>query len=170
MALARVLGPFLGVCERLFRLLANLLLLAMLAINLLNIATRFLTDQGIVWVFPLTTVMFVWMTFLGFFVVYRQGKDITVDVLVERIGAKARRATRVVVNVAVLGLLFVLLAEAPELLKRQVGNIEMVGLQRYWLSVPLFVSSALIALHFIIDLLHAVHGDPEDHHIPIGDI
>jgi TRAP-type C4-dicarboxylate transport system permease small subunit len=165
----RTVDLFLGGCERLFRLLANLLLLTMLAINLLNIATRFLTDQGIVWVFPLTTVMFVWMTFLGFFVVYRQGKDITVDILIDRIGP-ARRAARVLVDLAVLSLLGVLLAEAPALLERQVGNIEMVGLQRYWLSVPFFVSCALIALHFVVDLLHALHGDPQEHHQPAGDI
>lgn len=170
MAPVRVLDPFLGWCERLFRLLANLLLLTMLAINLLNIAARFLTDQGVVWVFPLTTVMFVWMTFLGFFVVYRQGKDITVDILVDRLGPAARRVARVLVDIAVLALLVVLLAEAPALLERQVGNIEMVGLQRYWLSVPFFVSAALIALHFVVDLLHAFHGDPQAHHRPAGDI
>lgn len=170
MAALRVLDPFLGGCERLFRLLANLLLLTMLAINLLNIATRFVTDQGIVWVFPLTTVMFVWMTFLGFFVVYRQGKDITVDILVDRIGATARRLARVLVDLAVLGLLTVLLVEAPALLERQVGNIEMVGIQRYWLSVPFFASAALIMLHFVADLLHAFHGDAQPHHRPAGDI
>jgi len=168
-AAVRVLDPILGWCERLFRLLANLLLLTMLAINLLNIATRFVTDQGVVWVFPLTTVMFVWMTFLSFFVVYRQGKDITVDILVDRIGPAARRVARILVDLAVLGLLLVLLAEAPALLERQVGNIEMVGLQRYWLSVPFFVSAALIALHFIVDLLHAFHDDPQEHRRPAGD-
>ena len=170
MAFVRALEQLLDLFEQLFRLLANFLLATMLAINLLNIVVRFLTDEGIVWVFPVTTVMFVWMTFLGFFVVYRQGKDITVDILVDRIGATARRITRIAVDIAVLSLLFVLLREAPELLRRQVGNLEMVGLQRYWLSVPLFVSSALIALHFMIDIVHAAHGEAEERHRPAGDI
>ena len=157
-------------CERLFLTLANLLLGLMLVINFLNIASRFFFDQGLVWVFPLTAVMFVWMTFLGFFVVYRQGRDITVDVLIDRLGARGRRIARVAVDLAVLGLLGVVLAEAPALLARQVGNIEMVGLQRYWLSVPFFASCLLIAIHFVLDLIEALRGVPEAHHAPVGDV
>ena len=170
MGIVRSLESVLDGLETLFRYTANLLLLAMLVINFLNIASRFLTDQGIIWVFPLTIVMFVWMTFLGFFVVYRRGKDITVDFVMERLGGGAMRAGRVIVDLAILLLLGVLLAEAPALLARQVGNIEMVGLQRYWLSIPFFVSCALISVHVLLDIVHALHGDREPPHVPAGDI
>lgn len=160
----------LGVCEQLFLVAANALLAVMLTINLVNIASRMLFDRGLVWVFPWTTVMFVWMTFLGFFVVYRRAKDITVEFAIDRLGAGARQASRLFVDLAVLSLMGVLLWEAPDLLARQVGTIEMVGLQRYWLSVPLFVSCVLIALHFVADLAAALAGRPEPHHTPAGDI
>lgn len=160
----------LGLCEQLFRLLANLLLATMLAINLVNIAVRFAVDQSLSWVFPLTTVMFVWMSFVGFFVVYRRAKDITVDFLIDWLGAGARRISRVLVDLAVLGLLAVILVEAPALLARQVGNIEMVGIQRYWLSVPFFASCALIAVHFVGDIAAAIAGRPERETVPAGDI
>ncbi len=168
--LAAALERLLGVCERLFHIAANALLAIMLAINLANIVSRLLFDRGLVWVFPWTTVMFVWMTFLGFFVVYRRSKDITVDFVIERLGGTARHASRLFVNAAVLALMAVLLWEAPDLLARQVGVIEMVGLQRYWLSVPLFTSCVLIGLHFILDTAAALRGRPERHHAPAGDI
>jgi hypothetical protein len=54
-----------------------------------------------------------------------------------------------------------LLAEAPRTLASQVGDMELIPLQRYWLSVPLFLSAALVAVHFFLDLIKALMGIPE---------
>jgi TRAP-type C4-dicarboxylate transport system permease small subunit len=54
-----------------------------------------------------------------------------------------------------------LLAEAPRTLASQVGDMELIPLQRYWMSVPLFLAAALILLHFLLDLIKALHGIPE---------
>ena len=37
----------------------------------------------------------------------------------------------------------ILLAEAPQIFARQRGNMEIVGLSRYWLSVPMLASSLI---------------------------
>src|SRR5690554_6810329 len=84
--LLRALDAGLGACERVFLVAANGLLLLMLAINLANILSRLFFDLGIIWVFPWTEVLFVWMIFLGFFVIYRRGQDISVDILVRQFG------------------------------------------------------------------------------------
>ena len=151
-----MLESALAATERLFLAAANLLLVAMLAINLVNILSRLVFDLGIIWVFPWTTVMFVWMVFFGFFVVYRRGKDITVDFVVNRVGTAARTAIRIAVDLVVLLLLATILVQAPLLLPRQVGELDLVGIQRYWLAVPFYVSSALIAVQFVLDLMRAV--------------
>lgn len=160
----------LGLCERLFLALANACLAVMLFANMANIASRALFDKGIVWVFPWSVVLFVWMTFLGFFVVYRRGKDITVDFLIDRLGAGARMASRLLVDALVIGLMLVMLYQAPHTIRGQVGVIEMVGLQRYTMSIPLFVTAALIAVDFLLDMVKAVMGRPERAHEPVGDI
>lgn len=169
-ALIEALERALGECERLFLALANLCLAIMLFANMANIASRALFDKGIVYVFPWSIVLFVWMTFLGFFVVYRRGKDITVDFLIDRIGARARVASRLLVDVLVIGLMLVMLIQAPHIVRSQVGTIEMVGLQRYSMSIPLFVTAALIALDFLLDAVGALMGRPERTHRPVGDI
>jgi len=160
----------LGLCERLFLALANLCLAVMLLANMANIASRALFDKGIVWVFPWSVVLFVWMTFLGFFVVYRRGKDITVDFLVDRLGSHARMASRLLVDALVIGLMLIMLYQAPHIVRSQVGSIEMVGLQRYSMSIPLFVTAALIAVDFLLDMIKALMGRPERTHEPVGDI
>lgn len=157
-------------CERLFLAIANLCLAVMLVANMANIASRALFDKGIIYVFPWSIVLFVWMTFFGFFVVYRRGKDITVDFLIDRLGDRARLASRLLVDVLVISLMLVMLAQAPHIIRSQVGTIEMVGLERYSLSVPLFVTAALIALDFALDMIKAVLGYPERAHEPVGDI
>jgi TRAP-type C4-dicarboxylate transport system permease small subunit len=142
----------------------------MLVANMANIASRALFDKGIIYVFPWSIVLFVWMTFFGFFVVYRRGKDITVDFLIDRLGDRARLASRLLVDVLVISLMLVMLTQAPHIIRSQVGTIEMVGLERYSLSVPLFVTAALIALDFALDMIKAVLGYPERAHEPVGDI
>lgn len=152
---------FLAVADRLFLILANMALAVMLAINIINILWRAATDENLNFVWPWTTLLFVWMTFFGFFVIYRRSKDITVDYFVDLIGHKALVATRLLSDVIIVGLMLLLLAEAPRTLASQVGDMELIPLQRYWMSVPLFLSTALVGLHFLLDLIKALQGDPE---------
>jgi TRAP-type C4-dicarboxylate transport system permease small subunit len=115
-------------------------------------------------------VLFVWMTFFGFYVVYRRGKDITVDFLIDRLGARARFASRLLVDALVITLMLVMLVQAPHIVRSQVGTIEMVGLERYSMSIPLFATAVLITLDFLLDMITALMGRPERVHEPVGDI
>jgi TRAP-type C4-dicarboxylate transport system permease small subunit len=159
----RLLDRGLSAADRIFLAAANGLLLAMLAINLANILSRLVLDLGIIWVFPWTGVLFVWTIFLGFFCIYRRGQDVAVDVLVRRLPDRARAGVRVLVDLLALALLGTILAQAPTLIPRQVGVIDLVGIQRYWLSIPLFVSCFLIACQFLLDLRDALRAvaDPK---------
>ncbi len=170
MAALRLVERLLGVCERVFHVFANICLALMLALNIANIASRAVFDKGIVWVFPWSVVLFVWMTFFGFYVLYRQRRDITVDFLIKRLGAGAQLVSRLLVNAIVLTLMAVMLWHAPRIVGQQVGEIEMVGLERYTLSVPLFVSCALIFVNFVVDTVEALFGQGEPPHKPVGDI
>ena len=120
----------LNLCERVLLGLAEVCLVIMFAANMINIAVRAVFDRGLLWVFPWTAQLFVWMVFFGFFVVYRRGRDITVDFLIDRLGPVADKASRLFVNGLVLGLMGVMLWLAPWVLSSQVGKIEMIGLER----------------------------------------
>jgi TRAP-type C4-dicarboxylate transport system permease small subunit len=159
----------LGVCERIFHVLANACLGVMLGLNIINIALRAITDKGITWVFPWTVVLFVWMTFFGFFVLYRKRRDITIDFIIDRLGAWAHFASRLLVNGIVLVLMWVMLWHAPTIYEQQVGTIEMVGLERYTMSTPLFVSCVLIFINFVIDTIYAVAERQKPGNNPGGD-
>ena len=140
----------LAMAEKVFLAIANVLLLAMLAINFVNIASRLLFDVGIIWVFPLTNVMFVWVIFFAFFVIYRRGQDVAIDVITRRLPARVQALIQMFVSVVVIGLMAIVLAQAPTLIPRQVGMIDLIGIQRYWLSVPFFFSCTLIIVQFAL--------------------
>lgn len=152
----KLIDNLLAGCERGFLLAANGLLLGMLAINLANILSRLLFNAGIIWVFPWTVVMFVWMIFLGFFVFYRRGQDIAIDVLVRRFGRQTRFFLNMLVSLLVAGFFALVVYQASILLPRQVGRIDLVGIQRYWLAIPFFISCSLISLQFVMHILVAL--------------
>ncbi len=158
---ARALRLGLAGAEKIFFVLANACLLAMLLINVVNIAWRGVLDESLNFVWPWTGLLFVWMSFFGFFIVYRRAKDITVDYFVDLAGPKARHLTRVLSDLIIVALMVLLVVEAPRTLESQVGDMELIEMQRYWMSVPLFASAALVGLHFLLDLIDAALGVPE---------
>ena len=154
----------LGICERLFLALANGSLAILLTINILNIASRAIWDRGLQWVFPWSTVLFVWMSFFGFYVVYRMRSDITVDFVYDRLGVRGQMIVRQFVNLLILLLMAVMVWHGPEIIERQAGIIEQVyffGIQveRFTLAVPLFVTCGLIFLNYLVDLIYGLRGE-----------
>jgi TRAP-type C4-dicarboxylate transport system permease small subunit len=156
--LARIERGLAG-CETAFLVLANLCLGLMLVGNTANMLARGLFDKGIVWVFPWSVVLFVWMSFFGFYVVYRRGNDVTVDYLHNLSGPQGRKRIRLFANLVVVTVLGSILWQAPKILKAQVGDIELTGLERWTMSVPLFLSSALILVDVVLDTLRALRNE-----------
>ncbi|MBM3598071.1 MAG: TRAP transporter small permease [Alphaproteobacteria bacterium] len=155
----------LGAIERAFLFLANVCLGLMLLFNAVNIFWRGIFDISITFVWPWTLLLFVWMTFFAFFVIYRRAKDITVEYFVELLGPKALHATRLFSDALIIALMTLMVVEAPRTLSSQVGDMELIPLQRYWMSVPLFLSVLLILVHFVVDLFRALAGAPERRHV-----
>ncbi len=166
----------LSACDRLFLVIAN----SCLAVMLLGVAVTILlrpVNLSFVWIWPWTMQVFVWMTFFGFFVVYRRSKDIVVDFVIMRLGAGMMFVSRLFVAGVILAVIGTILWQAPVILETQVGVIDGVltpwgtELERYTLSVPLFVSCALIMANAVLDILKTLCGVPEAvrSHQEVGD-
>lgn len=154
-----------GICV-LFLILAN----ASLALMLIGTAATIVLrpfNLGFYWIWPWTMQFFVWLAFFGFYVIYRRQKDIAVDFLMQRLGAGAMNFTRYFVILVTLVVCGLMLMEAGVILETQVGEIEGVilpggvELERYTLSIPLFLSTLLIFINTLLDLLKALTGVPE---------
>ncbi len=167
--LAKVIQPldrFLGFFERLFHVIANLCLIVMLFGTAFTIVLRPI-NVSFYWIWPWTMVCFVWMSFFGFYVVYRKKKDIAVDFLVLKIGPGAMTMTRYLSALLIMVVTGTILWQMPTILESQVGEVDGailpwgIELERYALSIPLGVSCLLIFLNAVQDLLSALAGLPE---------
>ena len=150
MALIRALDRFLGVWERVFLLLANGCLAAMLVANMINMAVRAVFDTSFVQVWPWTMLLFVWSIYLGFYVLYRRSMDITVDFLVSRLTDAARRRIQLLVHLLIIGFMAVMVLATWQYLPLQAGVLELVRLPRWVQSVPLLASCILIFLNAVV--------------------
>lgn len=156
----------LEVLTRIFLVAANLCLLLMLAGTAAIIILRPL-GFSFYWIWPWSMQVFVWMSFIGFFVVYRRGKDIAVDFVARKMGDWAMRVSRVFVVFVMLAVIGVMLAQMPTIFESQVGVIDGVltpwgtELERYTLSIPLAVSCVLIFINSLLELAKIWLGRPE---------
>ena len=157
----------LGTLARWFLVAANVCLVLMLAGTAVTIVLRPF-DISYYRIWPWTMQFFVWMSFVGFFVVYRLGKDIAVDFVVVRLGSRAIELSRWFVDAIILLVMGAMLWQMPTIFESQVGVIDGVvtpwgEMERYTLSIPLAVSCALIAVNTCVDLAKAWIGLPAPH-------
>ncbi|MEQ8357025.1 MAG: TRAP transporter small permease subunit [Kiloniellaceae bacterium] len=158
---------------RLFLVIANLCLLLMLIGTAATILLRPI-NLSYYWIWPWTMQFFVWMSFFGFYAVYRFRKDIAVDFVALRLGRGAMVATRYFAALVTLAVVGLILWQMPTIIESQVGVIDAVvtpwgELERYTLSIPLGLSCLLIFINALLDLAKAALGWPEPHELPAGD-
>ncbi len=156
MRVATRVNGWLGQVEKLFLWAACLCMTSMLVLNIANLLVRNLTGKGIVWVWAWTGVLFTWSVFLAFFVLYRRNLDVTLDFFLQRMPSKLRLGVRMLSGLCAITMMLVIVLQTGQVFQRQVGVMDFIGLHRYVLSIPLLLSSLMILIHFINDMLLAV--------------
>lgn len=155
-----------------FLWLSNACLLMMLGLTVATIVLRPMSLAPY-WMWPWTMVFFIWLSFFGFFAMYSRLKDVRVDFVARLFGPLGMAVTRFLSDIATLSVTGVLLWQLPKVIatSRGVydGAILPAGfeLPRLALSIPLFISAAMILLTALLDLAKIVAGMPEnvaDHH------
>ncbi|MBU2961349.1 TRAP transporter small permease [Citreicella sp. C3M06] len=155
-----------------FLWVSNLCLLAMLGLTAATIVLRPMSLAPY-WMWPWTMVFFIWLSFFGFFALYARLKDVRVDFVAERLGAAGMVATRIISDAATLLVAGVLLLQLPKVIATSNGIYDGAilpaggELPRLALSVPLFLSTVLVALSALLDIAKLAAGMPEnvtDHH------
>lgn len=159
-----------GVVERTLGMTLVALIVIMITVQ---VVTRYVFNQPIVWVEDVATFAFIWATFLGAAVALKEMRHIRIDTFVNALPAKARD-----VVYAGLYLVIVICCVVVAYYARGIMGVEArsstislpVNLPRHWFySVPLFVglvSMAITAAYFVIaHLASAVVSRPIDAHL-----
>jgi len=145
------LKRFLDKMEKVCLVVSVLAVGVMITINIIQIFFRYVFNLAFVWVFPMTLLLFIWMTFLGAFVVYRRKKDIVVRFIVNLFPFGPQNILLLVTNILTILLLIWILSEAPTIFQRQSSIMQVIPLPRYTKAVPLFVGVAGILLEYLVE-------------------
>ncbi|HUH04916.1 MAG TPA: TRAP transporter small permease subunit [Kofleriaceae bacterium] len=128
--------------------LAGLLLLAVFAVNVFNVAARYAFGLGYVWLPDLSRILFVWMIFLGGAAAYIRGQHLVIDVVRTRLRARTRGASELLIN-AGLAAFFLFLIGAGV----RITTVRMRIPYDSWDAVPTAVAYAAVPTAAAIMLL-----------------
>lgn len=150
-----------------FIFICNLCLLLMFLLTAVTFLIRPF-DLSAYWIWPWTMVLFVWLSFFGFFAMYVRLKDVRMDLVAEKLGPRGMVFTRLLTNVVALAICGTLLIEFPRVMATSRGFVDGAmlpnghELPRQILSIPLFISVALISCSAFVDVAKMLLGLPEN--------
>ncbi|NBJ71612.1 MULTISPECIES: TRAP transporter small permease [Clostridia] len=86
-----------------------LILSVMVLLVFLNAVMRYLFHSGITWSEELSRYSFVWLVFLGAVVAFKEGSHIIVDLVVSKLPEKIQKATFLLTNIFIIGIMILFL-------------------------------------------------------------
>jgi TRAP-type C4-dicarboxylate transport system permease small subunit len=149
---------FLSLVERVFLVFAVCSMGIMFVTNMVQVCLRYVFNTGLDWIYPLTMLLFIWMTFLGSFVIYHQKKDIVMNYIVTLFPPRFQKGLLLITNALTIVLLVIILKEAPTILRQQASIMQVIPLPRYFQSIPLFVGCGGILLEYVVSTYEAITG------------
>jgi TRAP-type C4-dicarboxylate transport system permease small subunit len=158
-----------------FQWICNICLLVMLGLTTVTIIGRPLGFSAY-WIWPWTMVFFVWLSFFGFFAIFVRLKDVRINFFANHMGRFGHPFTRLVSDLSALAICGALMLQLPKVMATSRGFVDGAILPggdelfRQALSVPLFISAALIIVSALIDLGKMMVGLPEnvsEHHLGV---
>ncbi len=128
-------------------------LLGIFLLNMYQVAGRYLFGIGAVWIPDVTRFLFIWMVFLGTALMHLRGKHLVIDFVRVRLPLGLRRATELVITVAMLGMACILLGVGWRIMLIRM-DIPYTGWEiptgYAYLAVP--VAALLVGLTSLINL------------------
>lgn len=148
---------FTTLCEGLMRVtmwLIGALVGGIVVITLAAVWTRYVMNAPLSWTEQVSRIMFVWVTFLGAAVLYRQRLHITIDMFIQMLPNALRKLMYWVVELSVLAFIVVFLIYGYRLsvttLGQTFGALDITPATFYF-AAP--VSAALMIVFFIEKLV-----------------
>ena len=144
--------------------IAVLCMAALVVITLLNVITRYLTDQSFAWTEEISIVLMVVMTLAGAAAAAGRDAHVRIEAMYDSGSAKRRRRLRLfsaAVTTAVFALLTVLFARMVADEIRWAETSMGLGVPRWWFTAAAPVLTAAVALRSLIWALRVWRRPPE---------
>lgn len=144
------------------RFALGLCVAAIVLITLAAVWWRYVVNAPIAWIEQVSNILFIWITFIGAAVLYRQKLHIGVDMFIEMLEGRARQIMFWVIELANLVFIIVLfvysLKLAIDVLPDTYGALD-ISPAFFYFSAP--VSCAMMMLYFIEKIVDPSKRQPD---------
>jgi TRAP-type C4-dicarboxylate transport system permease small subunit len=127
--------------------LAWLLVAAMTAVVLAQVAARYVFNNPLAWTEEAAIFAMIWMTFLVTPIAYRSGGNVAIDIIRDLFKGRWQALVQIVLNLLVIVLLVVLLHQSILYVGRGMGSVvASLGIRSAWLYIimPIGVAGMLL--------------------------
>lgn len=143
--------------------LCGALLLAITVVVLVSVFFRYVVNSSLVWSEELTRYLAVWLVFLGMAPAYRAGEHVRIGVVVDRLPDRWRRATYVIAELVVIGLVSVVAWEGGHLAAANFERDQLTPALRIpiaWIYVAIPIGLGLMSLQSLERLVRLLFERP----------
>ena len=141
------LGGVVRAVDRIEEVVTSVLLVAVIAINGMEVFTRTVLNYSFSWVYEINLLAANWIYFIGICLVYYHNGDITVEALDRFVSPKLLGRYRVLVNAVIVALLCVLIYYGGVLLAIQSRTKTLgLGVPNHFFSMPVVIGAVSMVL------------------------
>ncbi|TVQ35977.1 MAG: TRAP transporter small permease [Spirochaetaceae bacterium] len=154
---ARLLGVLRAIAAITYRVskLAIVLALGLLVVLVaLQVYFRYVLRDSLVWAIELSTLLMVWIVFLGCSIAYRDNEIIAVCVVTDRLPRRLRKAVALVVDSIMLGfLVFVIHLNRAILPMVARTPMPVLRISSFWKHVSLTVAFSIMCFYCVLHMI-----------------
>jgi TRAP-type C4-dicarboxylate transport system permease small subunit len=153
------------VTRSLFEALTAFLIAGMVAITLLQVVSRFM-DAGFEWTEELARLDLIYLTFFGSIVASQRSEHLRIEILVNALPARLRRAVRIAVDLAMITVLMVVAVQGAPLLSRFWPLLSAsLGWPTSVFYFPVVAGSFIMAIYLCFDVIALIRGNDMNQHL-----
>ncbi|MCR4628075.1 MAG: TRAP transporter small permease [Bacillota bacterium] len=135
--------------------IAAILIVVTTSLVLLNVFFRYFLNSGIYWSEEVATTCFVWSVFVGAAGAYRNGAQLGIDLLVNKLPAAASRAVKLIVQCILLLINAYILYLAVIYVQRTYTiATSVLAVSSAWVSSSLIVGFGLTTVYSLMHLIN----------------
>lgn len=139
------------------------LLVAMVVVVSLAVLYRYALDRALVWYDEFASYVLVWLTFVGAVAASWRGRQISFELIQDRVGPAARRALRLLSELCVLAFHALIVVYGWNLMDRmgEETAVSLLWIKMSWVYAVLPASALLMALVSVHRIFSLLVGAPE---------
>lgn len=142
-----------------FEAITAFLIVGMVVLTLLQVITRSM-DAGYVWTEELARLDLIYLTFFGSIVASQRGQHLRIEILVNALPARLRRAVRIAVDLASITVLTVVVWQGVPLLPRFWPLLSAaLGWPTTFFYFPVVVGCFVMAIYQCLDVISLLRGN-----------